>query len=577
MSLPASIFAIEPPRNARRLGMSLATMKAIAAPRSALAQLFLLGVLGCSAEAGNSAPHASGGSAGAGGDMPTTPVMNPLGDVGTIPIHQVSAREYNNTVRDLLGTSSKPGEAFQSFEAAGFDTLAAAGVMNSRKVADYFSAAGTLASEAFADPARRASIVTCQPAAASDTSCATSVIQAFGLRAFRRPLDVAETADLVVRYQEALAQGLTHDSALQQVVRILLASPQFIYRIELDAQQAVHPLGSYELSSRLSYLMWSSMPDATLFAAAESGELSAPERLSAEVDRMLMDPKSRELVDNFAEQWLGARRLPGHVVDAAAFPAWTPALGVAMQQEMAAYFDDFLHGDQTFDKFLTSPVNFVDAGLATLYGLPAPSSGQLERVQNTSGVRVGFLGLAGFLTHTSRMDRTAPSIRGKWIVNSLKCMELELPPNLAIPQLAEPQANQTVRQVLEAHRANPACAGCHNILDPVGLGLEHFDAIGRYRETYAGGLPVDAVGKLTDGSNFDGLVQLADAMSKDPGFVACAAKKLFVYGLGRTVGESGGYVDQIVTQWQSQGLSLRNLLKAMVVNDTFRSRRGNQE
>ncbi len=403
------------------------------------------------------------------------------------------------------------------------------------------------------------------------------MIQAFGLRAFRRPLETAETADFVVRYQEALAQGLTHDAALQHVVRILLASPQFIYRIEFDAQQAAHTLTGYELASRLSYLMWSSMPDAALFAAAASGELSAAERLPAEVDRMLADPKSHELVDNFAEQWLGARRLTGHVVDTAVFPSWTPALGVAMQQEMAAYFDDFLHGQQTYDKFLTSPVNFVDPGLAALYGLQAPSGTQLTRVQNNSGVRVGFLGLAGFLTHTSRMERTAPSIRGKWIVNSLKCLELELPPNLAIPQLAEPQANQTVRQVLEAHRANAACAGCHNILDPVGLGLEHFDAIGRYRETYANGLPVDAVGKLTDGSSFDGLVQLADAMSKDPDFVACAAKKLFVYGLGRTVGESDRYLDQIVTQWRGQGLSLRNLIKTVVVNDTFRSRRGNQE
>lgn len=542
-----------------------------------LAKLFLLGALGCSANGGNPSPPRDVGTAGTGGAAPTTPSPNPLGDVGTIPIHQLSAREYNNTVRDLLGTSSKPGAAFQSFEAAGFDTLAAAGVMNSRKVADYFSAAGTLAAEAFADPTRRANIVTCQPAAGGDTACAASVIQAFGLRAFRRPLDSAETADLVVRYQEALAQGLTHEAGLQQVVRILLASPQFLYRVELDAQSAVHPLGGYEQASRLSYLMWSSMPDGALLAAAEKGELGAPERLSAEVDRMLADPRSRELVDNFAEQWLGARRLTGHVVDTAVFPTWTPALGSAMQQEMGTYFDDFLHGEQTYDEFLTSPVNFVDSSLAALYGLPDPGSAQLIRVQNTSGVRVGFLGLAGFLTHTSRMNRTAPSIRGKWIVNSLKCLELELPPNLAIPELAEPQANQTVRQVLEAHRQSPACAGCHNILDPAGLALEHFDAIGRYRETYANGLPVDAVGTLSDGSSFDGLVQLADAMSKDPSFVACAARKLFVYGLGRTVDDSEGYLDQIVTQWRSQGLSLRNLLKALVVNDTFRSRRGNQE
>jgi len=548
--------------------------------RGALLALSLtLALVGCSAQPskpGSALPAGAAGAAGAGGSATTTPGPQPTGDVGTIGIHQVSAREYNNTVVDLLGTSLKPGTGFQSFEAAGFDTLAAAGVMNSRKVADYFSAAGTLADELFADAARSAPVVTCQPASIGDTTCAESIIKSFGLKAFRRPLETAEVADFVVRYQAALALGLDHAAAIKHVVRIMLASPQFIYRIEFDADPAtVHPLSGYELASRLSYLVYSSMPDAALFASAEGGGLTAPDKLTAQVDRMLADPRSHELVDNFAAQWLGARRLNDHVVDTTVYPAWTPALGAAMQQEMAAYFDDFLHGEQTYDKFLTSQVNFVDSGLAALYGVADPGSATLTRVQNNTGQRTGFLGLAGFLTHTSRMDRTAPSIRGKCIVNSLKCMELELPPNLTPPPLGEPAAGQTVRQVLEAHRANPSCAPCHNILDPVGLGLEHFDAIGRYRDVYSNGQPVDSVGMLTDGSSFDGLPQLAGAMSKDPGFVACVARKLFVYGLGRTVDGSDAYLDQIVSQWQAQGLSLRNLLKTMVVSDTFRSRHGN--
>lgn len=500
----------------------------------------------------------------------------PTGDVGSIPIHQLTAREYDNTARDLLATTLTPGTAFQQFEAEGFDTLAAAGVMNSRKVSDYFSAASVLADDLFADPARRATVVTCQPAAPGDTACADGIVKAFGLRAWRRPLEAAEVADLVSRYQAALGLGLEHAGALQHVVRIMLASPQFIYRIEFDLEPTtVHPLTGYELASRLSYLMWSSMPDATLFTAAADGGLQSSERVSSEVDRMLADTRSRELVDNFAAQWLGTRRLNGHVVDPAVYPAFSPALGAAMQGEMAAYFDEFLHGELTYDKFLTANINFVDSALAALYGLPEPGSASLTRVQNDTGQRVGFMGLAGFLTHTSRMERTAPSIRGKWVVNSLKCLELDLPANLTPPPLPEPGAGQTVRQVLEAHRASPACSGCHRVLDPVGLALEHFDAIGRYRATYADGLPVDAVGTLTDGSTFDGLVQLADAMSKDPGFVGCAAHKLFVYGLGRTVAGSEPYLESIVTDWHARGLSLRNLLKALAVSDVFRSRRGN--
>ncbi len=545
-----------------------------------LVTLLLVGVLGCTAEAGGGrgGVNANGGGAGAAsqGGGAGVPGVAPGGDVGTLPIHQVSAREYNNTVRDLLGTALEPGEAFQSFEAAGFDTLAAAGVMNSRKVADYFSAASTLATELFGDATRRAAFVTCQPAAAGDTACAEGIIKTFGLRAFRRPLEQAEVADLLVRYKEALAQQLDHAGALQHVVRIMLTSPQFIYRIEFDPDMmSVHPLGGYELASRLSYMLWSSMPDEPLFAAAGKGELASADKLTAEVDRLLADPRSRELVDNFAAQWLGSRRLDGHLVDTTLYPSWSPALGAAMQQEMGAYFDDFLHGDQTYDKFLTSPINFVDSKLAALYGLPDPGSATLTRVQNSTGQRTGFLGLAGFLTHTSRMERTAPSIRGKWIVNSLKCMELELPPNLTPPPLGDPMPGQTVRQVLETHRANASCSPCHNILDPVGMGLEHFDAIGRYRDKYADGQPVDSLGTLSDGSTFDGLVPLADVMSKDPGFVACAARKLFVYGLGRTVGPSEGYLDQVVANWQGQGLSLRNLLKALAASDAFRSRHGN--
>ena len=497
------------------------------------------------------------------------------GDVGSIPIHQLSAREYDNTARDLLGTRLKPGVGFQSFEAAGFDTLAAAGVMNSRKVTGYFDAASSLAEELFADPTRRAGVVTCQPAAGNDTSCAESIIKAFGLRAFRRPLEPTEVADLVSRCQAALGLGLAHEGALQHVVRIMLTSPQFIYRIEFDPDPAsVHLLTGHEVASRLSYLVWSSMPDALLLAAADSGELKSSDALAATVDRMLADPRSRELVDNFAAQWLGARRLDDHVVDPAVYPAWTPALGVAMQQEMAAYFDDFLHGDQTYDKFLTSNVNFVDSGLAALYGLPDPGSAALTRVQNTSGQRTGFMGLAGFLTHTSRMDRTAPSIRGKWIVNSLKCMELELPPNLTPPPLGEPAAGQTVRQVLEAHRANPSCAGCHTMMDRIGFSLEHLDAAGRYRET-ENSYPIDDSGSVTGTSKGDlkvtGPAELATTISQLPEVTDCVSSYLGGYALGLNHDSAACLVSNAASELRSGG-SLLDFYVHIARSEHFRSR-----
>ncbi len=538
-----------------------------------------LGALGCTGVIGSKADAspaedapASGGISGSGGGTQTQ--VGGL-DVGAIPLHQLSSREYDNTVRDLLGTELRPGSRFQSYQAAGFDTLAAAGVMNSRKVSDYFAAASELASDLLLDPVRRASVVTCEPVAAGDTACAQSIIENIGLRAFRRPLEPDETADLVLRYGQGLAAGLDHAAAIGHVVRILLSSPQFIYRVEFDPDAStVHALNGYEIGSRLSYLLWSSMPDQALLDAAASGDLAGPERLEAEVERMLQDVRSQELVDNFAAQWLGARRLDDHVVDTAMFPFFNDALRLAMRAEMGAYFDAFLHGEMTYDTFLTARINFVDENLAALYGLPDPGGEGLSRVENTSGFRAGFLGLAGFLTHTSRMDRSAPSIRGQWIVNSLQCHEVELPANFTPPPLAEAQPGQTVRQLVEQHRANPACAPCHNALDPVGLGLENYDAVGQYRDLYADGLAVDASGTLADGSSFNGPLEMADALAKDPSLLACVAEKLFVYGLGRTVYGSEGYLDQLLTDWKGRGLSLRNLLRALVVSDTFRSRHG---
>jgi len=500
-------------------------------------------------------------------------------DVGSLQIHQLSIAEYNNTVRDLLGTTLRPATSFQANEAAGFDTLASAGIMNSRKVADYYAAAETLSADAFANPALRARVVTCQPASPADTACARQIIASFGLKAYRRPLDDQESADLLSRYEDALGQMLDHAGALQHVVRIMLSSPQFLYRIELDpepASLAAHPLSGYEVASRLSYLVWSSLPDDPLFQLASKGDLLTAEGLEAQVDRMVADARSSALVDNFAAQWLGSRRLEGHAADTTLFPMWSDQLRASMQQEMGKYFDDFLHGDQTYDHFLTADVNYVDAGLAALYGMPPPTGQGLVKVQSTTDQRAGFLGLAGFLTFTSRLDRSSPPIRGKWVVNSLQCLDLELPTAFTPPPLGDPMPGQTVREVLAQHRADPACAGCHNILDPVGLSFEHFDAIGRYRQTYDGGLPIDTRGEL-GGTQFDGLAGLSQVVSTSPDFIACAVQKLFTYGVGRTIDSgdpSAPYLDQMVGRWKGAGLSLRNLLKQVVTNDTFRFRHG---
>ncbi|HET6282969.1 MAG TPA: DUF1592 domain-containing protein [Polyangia bacterium] len=531
----------------------------------------------CSGAIGSSTPSGPGPAAS---PTPTPPGGSVPGDVGTVAIRQLTIAEYNNTVHDLLGTALHPADTFQTSEADGFDTIASAGVINSRKVSDYFDAATSLAEDVFASDSLRGRIVTCQPATPSDTACAESIIKAFGLRAFRRPLETAETSEFVSQYQKALAHTADHAQAIKQVVRIMLVAPRFLYRIEFDPDPSsmnVHALNGYEMASRLSYTIWSSMPDDRLLSAAGTNELLTPQGLQAQVDRLLADPRSSALVDNFAGQWLGMRRLKDHVVDTTVYPIWTDALKSSMQQEMGRYFDEFLHGTSTYDQFLTADFNFVDANLAPVYGVPAPAGQGMTKIENTTDHRVGFLGLSGLLTFTSRPERSAPSIRGQLVLDALRCIKLELPPNFTPPPLADPMPGQTVRQQVEAHGSMPACAPCHTLLDPVGLSLEHFDGIGRYRETYSGGLPIDTTGVFPGGKPFDGLAGLAATIASDPSFVSCAAQKLFTFGIGRSIegsDPSAPYLTQIVDGWRANGLTLRNLLKQLAVNDTFRFRRG---
>jgi hypothetical protein len=532
----------------------------------------------------------SGGAAsgGAPDSMPPGGATGVAADVGTKAIHRLSNLEYDNTVRDLLGTQLRPSSGFQpDIEASGFTNIAEAISMNPRSVKDYYDAAVSLTDELALDATRLATIVTCQPAAAGDVACANQIIAAFGARAFRRPLEAWEATHYTAVYQAGLTNGLDHAGAIGHVVRTMLTAPQFLYRMEFDTDPLSpeqHALSAYELASRLSYMMWSSMPDQTLFDLAANGQLLQLDVLQAQVDRMLLDAKSSTLVDSFAWQWFGATRLATHEVNATQYPVWDETLRASMQNELKMFLDEFVHQGRPFPEILTRDVNYVDAKLAEVYGIPAPASGT-QQVEFTTDERKGLLGLAGFLTHTSRHNRSAPTIRAAWVLNSLLCMDIAPPTNVVIAPLPEADPNVTsVRELIEAHRNNPACSGCHNIVDPVGLGMEQYDGIGRFRPQYENGDPIDTAGTLPDGTTFTGFSDMLDKLAAqtdatDPAnptlkTVQCAARKAFTYSMGRSIGVSTAYVDQMVQQWKGQPLSLANLFKQMVVNDVFRFRHG---
>ncbi|MEP7122948.1 MAG: DUF1592 domain-containing protein [Byssovorax sp.] len=423
----------------------------------------------------------------------------------------------------------------------------------------------------------RDKIVTCDLTKGGDT-CLREIIPAFGERAWRRPLATTEVDDLMKLVTLARTQGDTDESGLRIVLRAILLHPAFLYRVELDPTpmlEVSHPLTDYELASRLSYFLWSSMPDQALFASAAAGKLHDDAELDAQVDRLLADPKSRAMVDNFAGQWLYTREIADHQADYTLFPTYTPALAASMKAEADLFFDELLKSnDLGIDALLKANFTYLDDGLATHYGLPAPGSKTPVRVTLKSGQRGGILSQGSWLTVTSNPDRTSPVKRGKWILSNLLCSQPpDPPPN--IPSITKTDlVGKTVREVLDAHVKNPACASCHKVMDQLGFALENYDAIGAWR-TVDNGFPIDANGTLPDGTAFKNETEMAAIVAKDPRFSRCVAKKMSTYALGRgPTTADDWWLDKLTTDFNAKGSRLRELIKLIVKSEAFRTRRG---
>ena len=525
--------------------------------------------------AGTVTPFPGAGNGGAGGLATTQPI-----DPGTSLIHRLNTSEYNNTVLDVLGTTLQPGDGNWASEtaASGFDNDAASQFVDAKQYKLYYDASSAIAANVFANPATKAKVVTC--ATQDDVACVDGIINATGLKMFRRPLTAGEVTTYHKVYTDARTLGLTHEPALQQVVTALLASAEFLFRMEFDtdpASAAVHDLSGYELASRLSYFLWNSAPDDALLKAA-GADLATTGTLSTQFDRLTTDAKYTRSTRAFIGQWLGIRKVASHAVKAEFLPDWTPALGSAMAEEAYAYFDEFAKGTRPWQDFIKADVNFVDANLAKLYGMTAPATGTM-RVENTTDKRFGFLGMGAFLALSSYEYRTAPTLRGRWILLNLLCTPPKEPPPGVPPLDAMPNADaadQNVRARLEAHRHNPVCASCHATLDPYGLALENFDAIGKYRDAYKTA-PIDASTITDDGTMFTGLQGMVDVVSKKPTLMTCMESKMFTYAMGRApTATDYPYLANIDKAWQADTPSLPKLIKGLVLADTFRKRHGGQ-
>jgi hypothetical protein len=381
----------------------------------------------------------------------------------------------------------------------------------------------------------------------------------------------------------AEARGSTTEAALGQAIQVVLMSPHFLFRVELDpdpTSTVPHPLSPYELASRLSYFLWSTMPDAALFAAADADNLQDPAVLNTQVSRMLRDPKAGALVQNFGGAWLLANELSLVTPDPTLFPKFDNALRSAMQQETLLLFQDIALGGVSASQLMTANYTYVNDRLAAHYGLPAVGSTRMTKVSLAGSSRAGFLSQGSFLTYTSHPDRTSPTGRGHAILTQLLCQDVPPAPagvKTTIPPL---MPGASLRQTLEAHRSNPSCASCHQLMDPVGFGLENFDAIGAYR-TQDNGVPIDATGVYPDGANteFQGAQQLSALVAADPRLNACLIQSLYTYALGRVPVATAGSkdpstMDRLVHDFTANGLLFEPVVHSLVAGDTFLKRRG---
>ncbi|MBA3462290.1 MAG: DUF1592 domain-containing protein [Deltaproteobacteria bacterium] len=427
------------------------------------------------------------------------------------------------------------------------------------------------------DSERRKRLLLCD--ALDDAGCQQNILSSFAKRAWRRPPTDEEVAQLVSLVGVARAQGDTAEAGIRLALQQVLVSPHFIFRVEVDPDPdslTPRPLTGWELATRLSYFLWSSMPDDALFAAAESGALAKdPSELERQAQRMLDNPKSIALTDNFAGQWLFTRALGDQDPDYQLFPEYDDDLEAAMRAETRRYFRAFLEEDVPMDQFLVGDFTFVNDRLAEFYGLPPVSSPtDLVRVSLANSPRRGFLTQGSFLRVTSNPKRTSPVKRGKWILDNLLCTPPRPPPPGVEGFPEETMATGTVRDRLEAHRTNPICASCHRVMDPLGFGLDNFDAIGRYRTSDAG-FPVDATGELGDGEVFDGAIEMTQQLSANPGVYRCMVEKLYTY-TGRSPFriEASEHIDALTERFIDKGFHLRGLLVDLVTHPFFVSRRG---
>lgn len=572
--------------------------RALHRPAPWLAALCLLG-LGCRGEIGLAGSGAAG-SGGLPGDPGTAGGVGLSGAAGTtasfnsgvtcngardapvVPLRRLTRQEYANAARDLLPGAVVARDDIPADESAGPFASNTVTAVTELATQQYLDSAARLASAAVSTPAALTALVACDrtAAGATDATCAAQFVERFGARAFRRPLAADEKARYATLYDAYAPGGFAE--GVRMVVQTILMSPSFLYHVELDASPqaagAMVELDSYQLASRLSFFLWTSVPDDALMKAAAAG-LGEPTAVRAQVDRMLKDPRARDAIASFHAQWLDLSKLAGLGKDPARYPQFSPALRDAMQAETLAFVDSVVReGDGRLETLLTAPYSVLDGPLFSLYGVtrPAGTTGPV-RVDLPPSQRAGLLTQASFLATHAHEGQSSPVARGVAVLRNVMCVAMPDPPPNVDNVPPDPKPGATTRERFAAHETIASCAVCHKSIDGIGMGFEAYDGVGAFRTTDEG-KAVDATGTIVGAPEiagpFDGAVQLAGKLAGSKQVQQCVARQWFRFALGRLENASDGCSLQATFDaFEASRHDVRALLAAIATSDAFRYRK----
>jgi hypothetical protein len=542
--------------------------------------LALLGASACTGSIGTGAGSGPGGS-----DSVNDTIAKSLCVVDT-PIRRLTRFEYNNTVRDLLGDTTNPADVLPpEEEVAGFNNQAAALTTSDLLIEQYMKVAEDVATRAVQNVG--ALVPNCDPGTDGVDVCATTFIDDFGMRAFRRPLTLTEASRYKALFDAAIDDpdlGGFGDG-LQMVIEAVLQSPSFLYRAELGEETPIEgdivPFTSWEMATKLSYMLWNTMPDAELFAAAAADQLRTKEQIEAQARRMVDDEKARDLIRNFHTQWLQLGHLDSVTKDTSVYPDFRGSLRDLWKEEVQQFIEHVvLEGDGSLVTLLTADFSFMNQELAEFYGddvLDTVSGSDFQRVQLDPQRRAGLLSSAGLMATHANLNQSSPVFRGKFVREQLMCDTLPLPPNDLVIEPPELDPNKTTKEQFEEIGADPACASCHSLMNPIGFAFEHYDGIGQWRDQQ-NGKAIDAVGEVVatediDGT-YDGAVELAQALATSEQVRECVASQWFRFGYNRTVTqEDRCSMDQLSEAFAASGYDIKELLVGLTQTNAFLYRR----